>query len=56
MTQYGKLVFIDLEMTGANTALDQITEIGIVEVDGETVTRWSTLVNPGIPIPPSSKI
>ncbi|MBC7502497.1 MAG: GIY-YIG nuclease family protein [Herminiimonas sp.] len=52
MTQYGKLVFVDLETTGANTAIDHITEIGVVEVDQGVVRRWSTLVNPGIPIPP----
>lgn len=52
MARYGKLVFIDLETTGANPVSDRITEIGIVEVrDGET-TRWSTLVNPEISIPP----
>lgn len=52
MTQSEKLVFLDLETTGANAAADRITEIGLVEVDHGQVTRWSTLVNPGIPIPP----
>jgi DNA polymerase-3 subunit epsilon len=52
MTNYGKLVFIDLETTGANPALDRITEIGIVEVNAGQVNRWSTLVNPEISIPP----
>jgi DNA polymerase-3 subunit epsilon len=53
MTQYGKLVFVDLETTGANAAADRITEIGLVEVDQEgKVSRWSTLVNPERPIPP----
>ncbi len=52
MARYGKLVFIDLETTGANPVSDRITEIGIVEVrDGEAM-RWSTLVNPEISIPP----
>ncbi len=46
-----RLAFIDLETTGANPAHDRITEIGIVEVDGETVSRWSTLVNPERSIP-----
>ena len=47
-----KLVFVDLETTGANPAVDRITEIGVVEVDhsGEA-THWSTLVNPEQPIP-----
>ena len=52
MTQSEKLVFLDLETTGANAAADRITEIGLVEVDDGEVTRWSTLVNPEIPIPP----
>ena len=47
-----KIVFVDLETTGANATIDRITEIGLVEVtaDGK-VTHWSTLVNPGISIP-----
>ncbi len=47
-----KLVFIDLETTGANPVSDRITEIGLVEVDAAGhATRWSSLVNPEIPIP-----
>jgi len=46
-----RLAFIDLETTGANPLRDRITEIGIVEVDGDQVTTWSTLVNPQRPIP-----
>ena len=45
------LVFVDLETTGATATSDRITEIGIVEVDGDTVSEWSTLVNPGCRIP-----
>jgi len=52
MQHHGKLIFIDLETTGANPLTDRITEIGIVEVDGNAVRRWSTLVNPQVPIPP----
>jgi DNA polymerase-3 subunit epsilon len=52
MTHFGKLIFIDLETTGTNPTADRITEIGIVEVDGAQVTRWSTLVNPEVSIPP----
>ena len=52
MAQHEKLIFIDLETTGANPVVDRITEIGIVEVQGEQVSHWSTLVNPGMPIPP----
>lgn len=46
-----RLAFIDLETTGANPKLDRITEIGIVLVDGDDVSTWSTLVNPECPIP-----
>jgi DNA polymerase-3 subunit epsilon len=48
---YGKLVFVDLETTGPNPVSDLITEIGIVEVTATGVTRWSTLINPEVPIP-----
>ena len=48
-----KVVFLDLETTGASAARDRITEVGLIEVDGGYFVReWSTLVNPGIPIPP----
>ena len=46
------LAFIDLETTGAIAVADRITEIGIVEVSQSGVSEWSTLVNPGISIPP----
>ncbi|GAB4559240.1 MAG: helicase C-terminal domain-containing protein [Anaerolineae bacterium] len=45
-------VALDLETTGLNPETDQILEIGAVRIhsDGEIET-WSTLVNPGVPIP-----
>jgi DNA polymerase-3 subunit epsilon len=46
-----RLAFIDLETTGANPVRDRITEIGIVTVEGDQVSTWSTLVNPERPIP-----
>ncbi len=46
-----RLAFIDLETTGTNPVRDRITEIGVVEVDGDRITTWNTLVNPGRPIP-----
>lgn len=46
-----RIAFIDLETTGANPEHDRITEIGIVEVEGDEVSRWSTLVNPQRSIP-----
>ncbi|HJV86167.1 MAG TPA: exonuclease domain-containing protein [Noviherbaspirillum sp.] len=52
LNRYGKLIFIDLETTGPNPLCDHITEIGLVEVSAAGVQRWSTLVNPEMPIPP----
>lgn len=46
------LAFVDLETTGANPLHDRITEIGLVLVQGNQVETWSSLVNPGVPIPP----
>ena len=46
-------VMLDLETTGGNAVHDRITEIAAVRVeDGLVVERWSTLVNPGVRIPP----
>ena len=54
------LAFVDLETTGTAPGYDAITEIGIVRVaadpgraSGVAVDEWSTLVNPGVPIPPA---
>ena len=47
------IVFVDLETTGATATHDRITEIGIIEVNhGRLISEWSTLVNPGMSIPP----
>jgi DNA polymerase-3 subunit epsilon len=44
---------LDLETTGGNATLDRITEIAAVRIDnGVETARWSTLVNPGVRIPP----
>ena len=46
-------VVIDLETTGGNAQQDRITEIAAVRVEqGVEVARWSSLVNPGVRIPP----
>jgi DNA polymerase-3 subunit epsilon len=45
------LAFVDLETTGATANFDRITEIGIVAVDDEGISEWSTLVNPETAIP-----
>jgi DNA polymerase-3 subunit epsilon len=53
------LAFVDLETTGTLAGDDRITEVGIVRVDADpagiappAVSEWSSLVNPGVPIPP----
>lgn len=44
---------LDLETTGGNAVHDRITEIAAVRMEhGREVARWSTLVNPGVRIPP----
>jgi DNA polymerase III subunit epsilon len=49
---YEPLAIVDLETTGTHAALDRITEIAVLEVDGlDVASEWSTLVNPGKPIP-----
>jgi DNA polymerase-3 subunit epsilon len=51
------LAFVDLETTGTAADRDAITEVGIVRVTADpaggapAVSEWSTLVNPGVPIP-----
>jgi DNA polymerase-3 subunit epsilon len=48
------LAIVDLETTGAHPVWDRVTEIAVLEVeDGEISAEWSTLVNPGTPIPPA---
>ena len=53
------LAFVDLETTGTAAERDAITEVGIVRVTADPaggapeVSEWSTLVNPGVPIPPA---
>ena len=45
-------VVFDLETTGFSSARDKIIEIGAVKViDGNIVERFSTFVNPKVPIP-----
>jgi DNA polymerase-3 subunit epsilon len=48
-------VFVDVETTGSSPARDRVTEVGIVTVDtdgdAQRVSEWSSLVNPGVPIP-----
>lgn len=48
----GGLAFVDIETTGGPAQRESITEIGIVEVDAAGVREWSSLVRPGMRIPP----
>ncbi len=47
-------VVVDLETTGGSPSASEITEIGAVKVrGGEVLGEFATLVNPGVPIPPT---
>jgi DNA polymerase-3 subunit epsilon len=49
-------VMLDLETTGGNPVQDRVTEIAAVRVEhGTEVARWSTLVQPGVRLPPFIK-
>ena len=49
------IVFIDLETTGLSLSTDHIVEIAMVKImpDGTRINKRK-LINPGVPIPPSS--
>ncbi len=45
-------VVLDLETTGGSASGDSVTEIAAVRIDnGQETQRWTSLVNPGVPIP-----
>ena len=49
----GEFVALDLETTGLDSKTDAIIEFGAVRFrDGEVIAEYSTLINPGRPIPP----
>ncbi|HVP08691.1 MAG TPA: exonuclease domain-containing protein [Burkholderiales bacterium] len=51
------LAIVDLETTGAHPAWNRVTEIAVVEAQaGEVAGEWSTLVNPGTPIPAAIQV
>lgn len=48
-------VCLDCETTGLEPRTDRVIEVAAVRFrNGEILDRWETLVDPGIPIPPSS--
>lgn len=50
----GPLACVDLETTGGLAAQHRIIEVGIVLLDdGRVVEEWSSLIQPGVRIPPS---
>lgn len=50
--QFPILAYVDLETTGTHTGVDSITEVAIVRTEhGKVTERWSSLVDPGVPIP-----
>ncbi len=48
-----RLIVFDTETTGPNPETDRIVELGftVLYPDGRDPLRWSSLINPGIPIP-----
>jgi DNA polymerase-3 subunit epsilon len=47
-----RLAIVDVETTGSDPAGDRVTEIAVLHAEGSALTaQWSTLVNPGRPIP-----
>src|SRR5579872_3900588 len=52
----GGFAVIDVETTGFDTLRDRIVEVAVVQTDGYVIeNRWSSLVKPGIAIPPISQ-
>ncbi len=45
------VVFFDLETTGLSPLVDKVIEIGAIKISSDTVSHFSTLVNPKIKIP-----
>ncbi len=48
------VAFVDVETTGGHPGWHRVTEVGVVTArDGQFEEEWSSLVNPGVRIPPS---
>ena len=47
-----RLAIVNVETTGSDPVGDRITEIAVLHAEGGAlIAQWSTLVNPGRPIP-----
>lgn len=52
-----EFVILDLETTGMSPGIDRVTEVAVLRVrDGAIAEEWSTLVNPGRPIPAAIRL
>lgn len=51
----GSLAFLDLETTGLSPTRNRITEVGLVILDRDRISEWSTLVNPRVSINEGSR-
>jgi DNA polymerase III epsilon subunit-like protein len=50
----GALAVVDFEFTGIDPAVDRIVDVGIVWYRKGERREWHSLVNPGVPIPPTA--
>jgi len=57
-----KIAFVDVETTGTSPNISRVTEVGVVLVtrppgvgaeQAPRVEHWSSLVDPGVPVPPA---
>jgi DNA polymerase-3 subunit epsilon len=47
-----RFAIVDIETTGSHASDHAITEVAVLVTDGDRILQqWSTLVNPGVPIP-----
>jgi DNA polymerase-3 subunit epsilon len=50
-----RLAFVDVETTGLSPGVHRVIEIGVVTADGDRVSEWSTLINPGVRVSGQSR-
>jgi DNA polymerase III epsilon subunit family exonuclease len=54
-TEHGPFTFFDVETTGMSPVKDKIVEIAAIRVEKDGCRKYfSSLVNPGFPVPPQS--